>query len=69
MLKGYFYTKIFICKTHFLLLAVCYYLKTNNLASIYNCLHTIWINSLTYSDLIAFAKDYKDWFLLSSFAD
>lgn len=66
VLGGYFYTHIFICKTHLPLLAVCCHLKTDSLEDIHDRLRTMWTNGLAYSDLMAFAKDHKDWFLSSS---
>ena len=62
VLGRYFYTHIFVCKTHLLLLVVCYHLKTNYLKNTYDCFCTMWTNGLAHSDLLAFAKDYKDLF-------
>ena len=59
---GYFYTNIFVCKTHLPLLAVCCHIKSNCVEDTHDCLCIMWTNGLAYSDLIAFAKDHKDWF-------
>lgn len=63
VLGGYFYTNTFLCKIYLLLLAVCCHLKTNYLEDIHDHLRIMWTNGLSYNDLMAFAKDYKEWFL------
>ncbi len=66
MLGGYFYTHMYICKIHLPLLAVCCHLKIDRLEDIHDHLCMMWTNDLSYNDLMAFAKEHKDWFLSSS---
>lgn len=64
--RGYFYTHTFVSKTYLPLLAVYCHLKTDYLKDTHNCFCIVWTNGLAHSNLSAFAKDHKYWFLSSS---
>ncbi len=60
VLGGYFYTHMFICKTHLSFLAICCYLITDYLEDINDCFRTMWTNGLSHSNLTTFTKKHKD---------
>ncbi len=58
VLGGYFYTHVYVCKTHRPWLGACCHLKTDNIDNIHDCLQTMWSNGLSHDALTAFAKNH-----------
>ncbi len=63
VLGGYFYTHVYVCKTHRPWLGACCHLKTDNVDNIHDRLQTMWSHGLSHDALMPFAKDHQDWFV------